>query len=143
VVKPDLVDVAHRVPDATLSLVAALARLGLTDRIRPPSMSRSPVADAHPRLTGPVSRHHFARETFSLGRESLLVGPDERIGIDNPERCVIDSFRLRHGEGASVAVEALRAWLRCRGSRPAALMVMAKGFPQASAPLRKTLEVVL
>jgi len=48
VVNLDLVEVAHRVPDATLCLVSALARHGLTDQIRPPSMSRSPVADAHP-----------------------------------------------------------------------------------------------
>lgn len=139
----DLVEITHRVPDATLCLVSALARHGLTDQIPAAIEVAIPRGRRAPRLTAPVSWHHFARETFSLGRESLLLGPDEKIGIYSPERCIIDAYRLRHREGTDVAVEALRAWLRRRGSRPAALMVMAKNFPQASAPLRKTLEVLL
>lgn len=143
VVDLDLIEVAHRVPDATLCLVSALARHGLTDQIPAAIDVAIPRGRRAPRLTAPVTWHHFARETFSVGREPLPVGPGEQIGIYNAERCIIDAFRLRHREGTDLAVEVLRAWLRRRGSRPATLMAMAKYFPQAAAPLRTTLEVLL
>lgn len=85
----------------------------------------------------------MTRETFSIGREPLPVGPDEQIGIYSAERCIIDAFRLRHREGTDLAVEALRTWLRRRGSRPTALMTMAQDFPQAAPYLRTTLEILL
>ena len=143
VVDLDLIEVAHRVTDATLCLVSALARHGLTDQIPAAIDVAIPRGRRAPRLTAPVTWHHFARETFSVGRELLPVGPGEQIAIYSAERCIIDAFRLRHREGTDLAVEALRAWLRHRGNRPAALMAMAKHFPQAAAPLRTTLEVLL
>jgi predicted transcriptional regulator of viral defense system len=143
VVDRDLIEVAHRVPDGTLCLVSALARHGLTDQIPPAIDIAVPRGRRAPRLAAPVAWHHFARETFSIGREPLPVGPSEQIGIYSAERCIIDAFRLRHREGSEIAVEALRAWLRRRGSRPATLMAMAKHFPQAAAPLRTTLEILL
>jgi predicted transcriptional regulator of viral defense system len=143
VVDLDLVEVAHRIPDATMCLVSALARHGLTDHIPAAIDLAIPRGRRAPRLTAPVTWHHFARETFSIGRELLPVGPTEQIGIYSAERCIIDAFRLRHREGTDLAVEALRAWLRRRGSRPATLMTMAKHFPQAAAPLRTTLEILL
>lgn len=143
VVNLDLIEVAHRVPDGTLCLVSALARHGLTDQIPPAIDIAIPRGRRAPRTAAPVAWHHFSRETFSIGREPLLVGSDDQISIYDAERCIIDAFRLRHREGTDLAVEALRAWLRRRGSRPATLMAMAKHFPQAAAPLRTTLEVLL
>jgi predicted transcriptional regulator of viral defense system len=143
VVDLDLIEVAHRVTDATLCLISALVRHGLTDQIPAAIDVAIPRGRRAPRLAAPVTWHHFARETFFIGRESLSVGPDEQIGIYNAERCIIDAFRLRHREGTDLAVEALRAWLRQRGSRPAMLMAMAKHFPQAAASLRTTLEILL
>ncbi|MFI9581998.1 type IV toxin-antitoxin system AbiEi family antitoxin domain-containing protein [Streptomyces sp. NPDC052236] len=139
----DLIEVAHRVPDGTLCLVSALARHGLTDQNLAAIDLAVPRGRRELRVTAPVSRHHFARETFHVGRELLSVGPSKQIGIFGAERCIIDAFRLRHREGPELAVEALRGWLSRRGSRPAALMAMAKHFPQAAAPLRTTLEVLL
>lgn len=139
----DLVEIAHRTPDGTLCLVSALARHGLTDQIPPAIDIAIPRGRRAPRVVAPVAWHHFSRGTFSIGREPLRVGPGEQIGIYDAERCIIDAFRLRHREGTDLAVEVLRAWLRRRGSRPARLMAMAKDFPQAAAPLRTTLEVLL
>ncbi|MCM2577785.1 type IV toxin-antitoxin system AbiEi family antitoxin domain-containing protein [Streptomyces meridianus] len=139
----DLIEIAHRVPDGTLCLVSALARHGLTDQIPAAIDIAIPRGRRSPRLTAPVSWHHFSRETFSIGRELLVVGPGDQIGIYDAERCIIDVFRLRHREGSDLAVEALRTWLRRRGSSPARLMAMARHFPQAAAPLRTTLEVLL
>jgi Transcriptional regulator, AbiEi antitoxin len=143
VVDLDLVEVAHRIPDATMCLVSALARHGLTDHIPAAIDLAIPRGRRAPRLTAPVAWHHFARETFSIGRELLPVGPTGQIGFYSAERCIIDAFRLRHREGMDLAVEVLRAWLPRQGSRPATLMTMAKNFPQAAAPLRTTLEILL
>lgn len=139
----DLVEITHRAPESTLCLVSALARHGLTDQISPAIDVAIPRGRRAPRVAAPVAWHHFSHETFSIGREPLLVGPGEQMGIYGAERCIIDVFRLRHREGTDLAVEVLRAWLRRRGSRPATLMAMAKDFPQAAAPLRTTLEVLL
>jgi predicted transcriptional regulator of viral defense system len=138
----DLVEVAHRVPDGTLCLVSALARHGLTDQIPSTIDIAVPRGQRVPRMTAPITWHHFACETFSIGRESLPVGR-EQLGIFSGERCIVDAFRLRHQEGTELAIEALRAWLRRSGSHPAELMTMAKHFPRAVEPLRTTLEILL
>lgn len=65
------------------------------------------------------------------------------MGIYSPERCIVDSFRLRHQEGSDVANEALRRWLRRPGSKPASLMRMAQSFPKAAPGVRAALEVLL
>jgi len=65
------------------------------------------------------------------------------IGLYNPQRCIIDAFRLRHLEGPETAVEALRRWLRRRGSQPATLLAMARAFPKAEPALRAALEILL
>ncbi|WP_236073099.1 type IV toxin-antitoxin system AbiEi family antitoxin domain-containing protein [Streptomyces tardus] len=139
----DLVEVAHRIPDGTLCLASALARHGLTDQIPPTIDIAIPRGQRVPRMAAPITWHHFARDTFFIGREPLSVGQSEQLGIYSAERCIVDAFRLRHQEGTELANDALRAWLRRRGSRPAELMTMAKHFPRAVEPLRTTLEILL
>ncbi|MCE7082801.1 type IV toxin-antitoxin system AbiEi family antitoxin domain-containing protein [Streptomyces sp. ST2-7A] len=139
----DLIEAAQRAPNATMCLVSALAHHDLTDQI-PASIDLAiPRGQRAPRTAGVVSWHHFARETFSIGREPLPVGADQPLAIYGAERCIIDAFRLRHLEGPELAVEALRRWLSRRSSRPAELMTMAKHFPRAAAPLRASLEILL
>lgn len=139
----DLVEVAHRIPDGTLCLASALARHGLTDQIPATIDIAIPRGQRVPRVVAPITWHHFARDTFFIGREPLPVGRSEQLGIYGAERCIIDAFRLRHQEGTELAVEALRAWLRSRGSHPSELMGMAKHFPRAVEPLRTALEILL
>jgi hypothetical protein len=64
------------------------------------------------------------------------------IGLYSAERSLIDAFRMRHLEGADMAIEAVKRWLR-GGGQPSALLAMAAAFPQAQVPLRQTLEVLL
>lgn len=143
IVDLDLIEVAHRAPNATLCLTSALARHGLTDQIPAAIDLAIPRGQRPPRLTPPVNWHHFARDTYALGREPLVVGPGQATAVYSAERSIIDAFRLRHREGTDLAVEALRTWLRRQGSQPAVLMTLAKHFPQAASPLRTTLEVLL
>ena len=87
--------------------------------------------------------HAFAADTFGIGRDELALTEGVSIGLYSPERCIIDAFRLRHLEGPEVAHEALRGWLRRRGTQPATLLAMARSFPKAEPALRAALEIMV
>lgn len=140
---PDLLEIAHRAPRATLCLSTALARHGLSDAVPARIDVALPRGQRFPRVQAPVMWHAFAPDTFDIGREELPLGDGSRIGLYSPQRCVIDAFRLRHLEGPEVAVEALRRWLSRRGSQPGKLLAMARAFPKAAPSLRATLEILL
>lgn len=139
----DLLEVAHRAPRGTLCLITALARHGLTDTIPPRIDIALPRGSRIPTLRKTIDVHVFARETFDLGREELAIGDKLSIGIYSPERALVDVIRLRHREGSDVAWEALRRWIARRGSKPAALLAVAKHFHGAERAVRRALEVVL
>jgi hypothetical protein len=82
----------------------------------------------------------FASKTFDLGRDEMDVGDGISIGLYSPEPSIVDVVRLRHREGPDVACDALRRWLRRRGSKSAALLAMAQHFHGAEAAVRKALE---
>ncbi|HST66173.1 MAG TPA: hypothetical protein VLM05_13385, partial [Mycobacteriales bacterium] len=135
--------VAHRASRATLCLTTALARHGLTDAIPARIDVALPRGHRQPRTRAPVTWHAFASDTFEIGREALSLGKEISIGLYSPERCIVDSFRLRHLEGPETGTEALRRWLRRRGSQPATLLAMARAFPKSETALRSALEILL
>jgi hypothetical protein len=90
-----------------------------------------------------VNWHHFAPETFELGRDTTPVDQETGIGIYNPERSIIDAFRLRRWEGPALGVIALRRRLSRPGSQPAQLLAVAANFPATLRPIRETLEILL
>lgn len=139
----DLLEIAHRAPRGTLCLVTALARHGLTDIIPPRIDIALPRGSRTPALREAIQVHVFARETFDLGRNEVNIGDRLSIGIYSPERTLVDVIRLRHREGSDVAWEALRRWISRKGSKPAALLAMAKHFRGAEKAVRAALEVVL
>lgn len=140
---PNLLEIALRVPRATLCLTSALAHHDLTDIIPPRTAFAIPRGSRVPKLHSPVEVHVFAHKTFDLGREDLKIARGVSIGLYSGERTLIDVIRLRHREGPEVAWEALRRWLRRRGSQPAVLIKMAKHFHGAERAVRNALEVVL
>lgn len=139
----DLLEIAYRAPNATLCLVTALAHHNLTDIIPGRIDIAVPRGTRSPRLAAPVWVHVFNRETFDIGRERLDLDGEGVVGLYSPERTIIDMVRLRHREGAEVAWEAMRRWLRRRGSSPASLVEMARSFSGAETAIRKALEIVL
>jgi predicted transcriptional regulator of viral defense system len=139
----NLLEIAYRAPQGILCLGTALARHGLSDVIPARIDIAIPRGSRVPKLNSPVNVHVFAKDTFSLGREKLDVGADVSIGLYSAERSLVDVIRLRHREGADIAWEALRRWLRRRGSKPADLIKMAKRFHGAERAVRNALEVVL
>lgn len=139
----DLVEVALRAPEATICLESALERYDLTDRIASAIDIALPRPRRQPVTLAPVRWHRFDEATFGLGRERLDLEPGLQIGIYSAERTIIDIFRLRHREGADLAYEALRRWLRTRRRQPARLLDLASQFRAAAPAIRAALEVLL
>lgn len=139
----DLVEIAERVPRATLCLETALARHGLIDAIPTAIDIAIPRGTTRPALHAPSRIHQFDPRTFNLGRNELEVGARRPIGLYSAERSLVDVVRLRHLEGSEVAWEALRRWLGRPGRSPAQLIEMARAFPHAEPALRRALEVLL
>jgi predicted transcriptional regulator of viral defense system len=139
----DLLEVAYRAPRATLCLLTALARHNLTDAIPDRIDIAIPRGTRIPALRPVMNVHVFAMKTFNLGREKIDIGEGFKVGLYSPERSLVDIIRLRHREGADVAWEALRRWLRRRGTKPATLIELATHFHGAERAVRHALEIVL
>lgn len=140
---PDLVEVAARAPRATLCLTSALARHDLTDAIPRAIDLALPRGTRRPPTSALARWHLFDPNTFEVGRTLLPLSATTHIGLYGPERSIVDAFRLRHREGADLAYEALRRWLRQPGSSPAQLLRTAEYFPKAVPALRGAIEVLL
>ena len=139
----DLVEIALRVPKATLCLTSALSRHDLTDTIPSLIDVALPRSRRPPRVGAPVRWHRFHEDTFDLGGLQLEVDEGIHLGVYSAERCIVDAFRLRHIEGEEVAVEALRRWLRRPGATPAQLLDLARSFPKGEPGLLRALQVLL
>jgi len=140
---PELAAIALLAPRATICLASALARHGLIDAIPGSIDIALPRGTRLPKTSMPVTWHSFAESTFDMGRSTIAID-EQTIGLYDPMRSIIDSFRLRHREGYEQGLEALRAWLRKRGSHPARLLDMAHAIdPRAAAVLRNTLQILL
>jgi hypothetical protein len=139
----DLIEVAERVPHATLCLEMALARHKLIDSIPAAIDIAIPRGKTRPALKAPCRLHQFDRQTFDLGRETLDIGARAPLGIYSAERSLVDIIRIRHLQGSDIAWEALRRWLRQLGTSPPQLIETAKHFAGAEQAIRKALEILL
>ena len=86
--------------------------------------------------------HRFHEATFAIGRLQVEVDIGLMLGVYSPERSIIDAFRLRHQEGEDLAIEALRRWLKRRGSTPSRLLTIAKDLPKAAPALLHALRIL-
>ena len=140
---PDLAAIALLAPRATICLTSALARHALIDAIPGSIDVALPRGTRLPATRLPVTWHRFAASTYDIGRQTITVD-GHAIGLYDPMRCIVDSYRLRHREGHEQGLEALRNWLRWRGARPVALLAMAHAVdPRVESLLRRTLEILL
>ncbi|MFZ2050064.1 MAG: hypothetical protein WB698_02730 [Solirubrobacteraceae bacterium] len=139
----DLIEIAERVPHATLCLETALARHELVDSIPAAIDIAIPRGKTRPALRAPSRLHQFGPQTFDLGRETLDVDARTPLGIYSADRSLVDMVRTRHLQGSDIAWEALRRRLRQPGASPARLIDVAKQFAGAEQAIRKALEVLL
>jgi len=136
---PDLLAIAHRSRHGTICLTSALAHHGLIDDIPPAWDIAVPRGTTPPKLTN-VRWRTFDRATFTIGREIMTIpNTDRQVGLYTAERSIVDALRLRGYEGYETGVDALRAWLRRKGSNPSALLKLARELPRAQGPLREAL----
>lgn len=137
--------ISLRKPSATICLLSALSLHELTDEM--PRETDIALPRGERTLTTrftPIRWRSFDRATFDVGRTPHRLTEDGlTIGLYSAERTIIDAFRMRHDIGADIANDALKRWLRRRGSTPAALLAMARSFPLALPALRSTLEILL
>ncbi|MCB2176691.1 MAG: type IV toxin-antitoxin system AbiEi family antitoxin domain-containing protein [Actinomycetales bacterium] len=137
----DLIEAATRAPQATICLTSALAHHDLVDAIPAAWDLALPRGRYLPTSSPAIQWHSFDRTTFDLGRTVIEIrGSDRQIGLYSPARSIADVFRLRGQEGYEIGVEALREWLRRRGSSPSELMQIASALPRAAGPVRTALE---
>lgn len=138
----DMLEAARRAPQATICLLSALARHSLTDAIPARYDLALPRGTWHPRLGGPIDWHSFDPDTFDIGRTDVAVDSQTKIGLYDPPRTIIDTYRLRSVLGADTAHEALRRWLRS-GGQPRTLLDTAVRFPKARPAILNALEILL
>lgn len=136
---PDLLTIARRSRHATICLTSALAHHELIDAI-PAAWDIAIPRGTSARPDPNVRWHTFDRASFDVGRGTLAIpGTTAEIGLYSAERSIVDALRLRGYEGYETGIEALRAWLRRKGSQPSALITIARQLPRAEGPLREAL----
>jgi hypothetical protein len=122
----DFVVVCARAPGGMVCLGSALTYWDLSDEnpshidLAVPSGNHRPHID-HP----PTQVHVFGAATFGLGRIVIGVAHNLSFSISDPERTVVDCFRLRHRIGVDLAVGGLRRYLRRPRSQPSRLLELA------------------
>ncbi len=129
--------IATKRPQATLCLLTALSIHDLTDEI--PARSNIAIPRGAKPLTAwtaPIAWHHFDAATFDIGRAEHALPDGRAIGIYDPERTIIDLFRLRHEWGSDIAIDSLKRWLCVRKSSSSQLLVMADNFSKAKPALQ-------
>ena len=139
----ELIEIAQKAPRATICLTSALVRHGLSDEIPQAIDIALPRGTRAPVTAAPVAWHHFEPATFDVGRNVLRLAGGSTIALYAAERCIIDAFRTRAHGGHELAHDALKRWLRQRGSNPASLLRMGASFPRALAALRSAMEILL
>ena len=138
----DFVAVCARAPAAMVCLGSALAYWDLSDEI-PGWVDLAVPAGAHrPQIDHPPTRVHvFAVATFALGRMQISVAPGAGFTITDPERTVVDAFRLRHRLGESLAAGGLRRYLQRPRPRPRRVLELA-GQLRVRMPVLQALQVL-
>lgn len=138
----DWLEAAAKHRRATICLTSALAYYDLTDEIPQELDVAIPRGGRTPATEGAIAWHHFAADSFDLGRTSIAIaGSTMRIGVYSAERSIADAFRLRGSLGYELGRDALRTWLG-RGGKPADLLEIASQLPRTKGPLLSTLEAL-
>lgn len=141
--EPDLLAVAYRSPVAIVCCRSAAAVHELSDELPPAVQIAVPSGHRPPRIVYPPTEvFRFAANTFEVELSQLQAARGEWVRIYTPARTVIDLMRLRHRFGESLALAAMRRYLRRRDAAPAQLLRLASVFDVAG-PVRRALDVAI
>jgi len=139
----DLAEARLRSPLTTICLTSALARHDLIDEIPARIDLALPRGKRLPEVHAPVQWHKYDPATFDVGRRTESLGRGLDIGIYDASRSIVDAFNPRMRIPREQAIEALRNWLRRKGSQPSALLAIAEHWPHARTGLFEVLQVLL
>ena len=139
---PDLVVVAHKVPQGVICLVSALAFHGLTTQIPHAVDVALRAHSAQPTLDYPPLRTFwFSGPAWSEGVETHTLNGTP-VRIYSAAKSVADSFKYRHKLGLDIALEALRLYCQRRDFQVDTLLHYA-GICRVSEVMRPYLEALL
>ena len=137
---PDLLAVAHRVPNGIVCCVSALQVYDLTDAIPSAVQIGLPRKQRKYHVAYPPTEvFRFNQDTFEVDLSFVEVAPGEHARIYSAERTVVDVIRLRKQLGEPLALDALRRYLRRPNARPNALLSLARTL-NIFGPLRAALD---
>jgi predicted transcriptional regulator of viral defense system len=107
---PDLVIVAHKIPQGVVCLVSALAFYELTTQIPHAVDLALESGSTRPQLTFPPIRvFWFSGAAWSQGVEQHELD-GTTVRIYGPAKSVADAFKFRRRLGIDLAIEALKAY---------------------------------
>lgn len=138
---PDLAVVSTRVPQAVVCLISALSLHELTTEIP------HAVYVALPRNMPAPQLDHPPLEVFRFSEPYLSLGVEEReqdgfrLRLYDPEKTLVDCFRMRGRIGVSTAVEALRLYRESPTAQPGKVLEYAEQC-RAATVLRPYLEAL-
>lgn len=139
--EPDLLAVTYRSPVAIVCCRSAASIHELSDELPHAVQIAVPTGHRPPRIVyPPTDVFRFASSTFEVELSTLEAAPREWVRIYTAARTVIDLMRLRHRFGESLALVAMRRYLRRRDAAPAKLLHLASMFDVAG-PVRRALDV--
>ncbi|WP_156907755.1 type IV toxin-antitoxin system AbiEi family antitoxin domain-containing protein [Corynebacterium freiburgense] len=116
-------------PEATLCLQSALAFHGLLDKTPERHHISVPRGMRFPAGFQTVDWHSFDRSTYDFGREMHSAEGDLQFAVYDPQRTLLDCFRLLHILGEETAMQALRAWSEERDNSLDELRTLAQHLP--------------
>ncbi|WP_417388725.1 type IV toxin-antitoxin system AbiEi family antitoxin domain-containing protein [Gimesia sp.] len=107
---PDLVTIAHRIPEGVICLISALAWHELTTQIPHEVYVAIPRGKERPRIDYPPVKHFwFSQLAFESGIETQQVD-GVPIRIYCCEKTIADCFKYRNRIGLDTALEALKLY---------------------------------
>jgi predicted transcriptional regulator of viral defense system len=137
----DFVAVCARAPHGMVCLDSALAYWDLSDEITSEVHLAVPEGAVRPTINLPPTRVHvFNAPTFDLGRKQVRQARGEHFWISDPERSVVDAFRMRHLVGESRAYASLQRYLGRPRPKPGRLAELAREL-RVGGPVRDALRI--
>ena len=119
---PDLVPIAHKIPNAVICLISALAFHELTTQIPHAVYIALKRGTEPPRLEHPPLRiFWFTGEAFTEGVEDHKIDGSV-IHIYEQEKTLADCFKYRNKIGMDTVLEALNLYREKKGFDPVKLM---------------------
>ena len=139
---PDLVTVAHRIPDGVICLISALHFHDITTQIPHEVSVAINRGKEKPRLQYPPNKiYMFSGEAFSAGIQTHMIDA-AKVKVYSPEKTIADIFKFKDKLGTDTIREAVDMYKRRMKPKPRDLLKYAK-ICRVEKHMRPYLEAVL